>query len=65
MAKPIWIVSDIRRKTDIGWFRETYGDKIKTIRIEVDESVRKKRGWVFSEGTENFSYISIEIQYVV
>lgn len=48
--KTIWIVSDIRRKTDIAWFQETYGEKIKTIRIEAEDDVRKKRGWVFTEG---------------
>lgn len=48
--KQIWIVSDVRRKTDIAWFKETYKHKIKTVRIEVHESVRKDRGWVFTKG---------------
>lgn len=52
-AKPVWIVSDIRRKTDIKWFVNSYGDKIKTIRVEVDQSTREKRGWIFAKGVDD------------
>ncbi|KAL0870494.1 hypothetical protein ABMA27_005477 [Loxostege sticticalis] len=52
-AKPIWIVSDIRRKTDIRWFKETYKDLIKTIRIVADEETRIKRGFQFQDGVDN------------
>nr|XP_974268.1 PREDICTED: phosphomevalonate kinase [Tribolium castaneum] len=52
--KPFWIVSDIRRKTDIHWFKNTYKDKIiKLIRIQADEVTRQKRGWVFTEGVDD------------
>lgn len=51
--KSIWIVSDIRRKTDINWFKNTYGDKIKTLRITADLEERKKRGWVFTAGVDD------------
>uniref|UniRef100_A0A1E1WS93 Phosphomevalonate kinase n=1 Tax=Pectinophora gossypiella TaxID=13191 RepID=A0A1E1WS93_PECGO len=37
VEKPIWIVSDIRRRTDIRWFKETYKDIIRTIQISADE----------------------------
>lgn len=50
---PIWIVSDIRRKNDIRWFKETYGDLIRTIRITADEETRKKRGFVFKSGVDD------------
>ncbi|CAH0553452.1 unnamed protein product [Brassicogethes aeneus] len=49
----IWIISDIRRKTDIKWFTETYLDKVKTIRISADQDIRIQRGWVFQEGVDN------------
>lgn len=51
--KPIWIVSDIRRKTDIRWFRENYGKLIKTIRIVADEDTRKQRGYHFKIGVDD------------
>ncbi|PZC85250.1 hypothetical protein B5X24_HaOG202435 [Helicoverpa armigera] len=51
--KPIWIVSDIRRKTDICWFKEKYGDQIRTIRIIADEDTRKKRGFQFKSGVDD------------
>ncbi|XP_045501084.1 probable phosphomevalonate kinase [Colias croceus] len=51
--KPIWIVSDIRRKTDIKWFKENYGDVIRTIRLEADEETRKERGYQFKSGVDD------------
>ncbi|XP_059056159.1 phosphomevalonate kinase isoform X2 [Achroia grisella] len=51
--KPIWIVSDIRRKTDIQWFKETYQDLIKTIKISADENTRKSRGYQFKSGVDD------------
>lgn len=50
MEKPIWIVSDIRRKTDIRWFKENFGTVVSTVKIVSDEQVRKSRGWIFEEG---------------
>lgn len=47
---PIWIVSDIRRNTDIEFFKKTYGKKIKTVRINASENIRKNRGWVYVKG---------------
>ena len=43
-------MSDARRKTDIQWFVENFEDVCKTIRIESDDLIRSKRGWVFSPG---------------
>lgn len=51
--KPIWIVSDIRRKTDIRWFKETYPELIRTIRITADDETRIKRGFHFQDGVDN------------
>ncbi|CRK90550.1 CLUMA_CG004254, isoform A [Clunio marinus] len=53
ISKPIVIVSDIRRKTDIKWFRETFKDKIKLIRIKCDDEIRCKRGWKFEAGVDD------------
>lgn len=50
-TKPVWIVSDIRRKNDIKWFEETYRDKIKTVRIFAELETRQSRGWIFQNGS--------------
>lgn len=49
-SKPIWIISDTRRKTDIQWFMENFKNICKIIRIESDDSIRNKRGWMFTPG---------------
>ncbi|XP_045775753.1 phosphomevalonate kinase isoform X1 [Maniola jurtina] len=51
--KPIWIVSDIRRATDVQWFKETYGDLIRTIRLIADEETRIERGFQFKPGVDD------------
>lgn len=53
ISKPTVIVSDIRRKTDIKYFRETFADKIKLIRIKCDDNVRVLRGWKWMEGVDD------------
>ncbi|CAG9771321.1 unnamed protein product [Ceutorhynchus assimilis] len=50
--KRIWIVSDVRRKSDIKWFKENYNN-IRTIRILADLSVREARGWKFTKGVDD------------
>ncbi|KAF5287708.1 hypothetical protein FQA39_LY15808 [Lamprigera yunnana] len=51
--KLYWIVSDIRRKSDIKWFKETYGDQIRTIRISASEETRTARGYIFTTGIDD------------
>ncbi|XP_015172024.1 PREDICTED: phosphomevalonate kinase isoform X2 [Polistes dominula] len=48
--KPIWIVSDTRRKTDIHWFQENYEGLCKTIRVITNPEIREQRGWKFAAG---------------
>jgi hypothetical protein len=48
--KPIWIVSDTRRRSDMKWFKENYGTAVKTVRVLADDDVRRQRGWVFTAG---------------
>lgn len=52
-VKQIWIVSDVRRKSDVEWFKDNYGERVKLVRIKADENVREKRGWKFTEGLKN------------
>nr|XP_033329387.1 phosphomevalonate kinase [Megalopta genalis] len=51
--KSIWIVSDVRRKTDIQWFMQNFGSACKTVRILSDDTTRKKRGWIFVPGVDD------------
>lgn len=53
--KPIWIVSDIRRKNDIRWFKETYGDLVRSIRISADLTTRQQRGFIFKPSIDNLA----------
>ena len=50
--KPVWIVSDARRKSDVHYFRETY-DKVVHVRITATEEVRRSRGWIFTAGVDD------------
>lgn len=49
----IIIVSDIRRKTDIKYFRENYGSLVLTIRINTKDTIRVERGWIFTNGVDD------------
>ena len=40
---PVWIVSDCRRETDLRYFSEQFGDKVKRVRIVADDKVRAER----------------------
>jgi len=50
---PIWIISDARRLTDLQFFRENYGERMKIIRVVAPDSVRSDRGWVFTSGVDD------------
>lgn len=53
ISKQTVIVSDIRRKTDIKYFRETFGSKVHLIRIKCDNCIREERGWKFQAGVDD------------
>ena len=48
--KPVWIISDARRKTDVDHFLNTYPGCVITVRVDADEAVRQERGWCFTPG---------------
>lgn len=45
-------MSDVRRKTDIHFFKNENYD-VKTVRIEANESIRQQRGWIFQKGVDD------------
>lgn len=65
------IVSDIRRKTDIKFFLEEYGDLVKTIRISCPDDIRHDRGYLFQEGVDDVQsecdlddYVGWDLQFL-
>ncbi|XP_076064698.1 phosphomevalonate kinase isoform X2 [Oratosquilla oratoria] len=51
---PVWIVSDMRRRSDLAWFKEHHSeDLVKTVRISATEDARKQRGWVFTQSVDD------------
>ena len=52
LQKPVWIVSDARRKSDVYYFRESY-DKVVHVRIIATEEIRTSRGWMFTPGVDD------------
>lgn len=52
-TNPIWIICDIRRNTDIEFFRKYFPDCLLLVRIEASIDTRKKRGWIFTENIDD------------
>ncbi|XP_045615162.1 phosphomevalonate kinase isoform X2 [Procambarus clarkii] len=50
---PVWIVSDMRRQSDLEWFMQHYSDLIYTVRITASKEAREQRGWVFTSGVDD------------
>jgi len=51
-GKPVWIVSDTRRPTDVAYFKRMKS-RIVLVRIEAEEKVRRERGWKFVFGVDD------------
>ncbi|XP_035666045.1 phosphomevalonate kinase-like isoform X1 [Branchiostoma floridae] len=51
--KPVWVITDARRKTDIQYFRGKFGTRAISVRVEAQGEVRRKRGWVFTSGVDD------------
>lgn len=51
--KPLWIITDARRPSDLQYFETHYPQKSILVRIQCSEAVRKKRGWVFKPGVDD------------
>lgn len=52
-SSKVIIVSDVRRKTDIKFFKEEYGSLVKTVHISCPIDIRQERGWLFQEGVDD------------
>lgn len=49
--KPVWLVCDARRPTDMDYFKSLYS--CVTVRVVASEDVRRERGWVWVEGVDD------------
>ncbi|XP_023340670.1 phosphomevalonate kinase [Eurytemora carolleeae] len=50
---PIWIVSDLRRRQELNFFREMFKEKVVTIRIHASDITRINRGWIRTHGVND------------
>ena len=48
--KPVWIIADVRRKTDIQFFDKFTNLKL---RVEASQETRQKRNWIFISGVDD------------
>lgn len=46
-------MSDVRRKSDINWFKESYSELIRTVKISADDDTRISRGYEFKSGVDD------------
>lgn len=49
----VLLVTDIRRKTDVQFFNQTFPRLVRTIRVEADELTRRQRNWVYTKGVDD------------
>lgn len=52
ITKPVWLVSDARRVSDVQYFRSHYPNVLH-VRVQASEEVRKSRGWIFTAGVDD------------
>ncbi len=51
--KPVWLIVDARRPSDMNYFKSEYMGHTLTVRVVACEDVRAVRGWVFTEGVDD------------
>lgn len=49
----IWIVCDIRRYSDIEFFRRYFPECVVLVRVEASIDTREKRGWIFTVNVDD------------
>lgn len=54
-SAPVWIVSDLRRKSDVVYFQSMFGSACQLITVRVDASLdtRANRKWSFQPGIDD------------
>lgn len=49
--KPVWLVTDARRPTDMDYFKRLYTCIM--VRVAASDEVRTRRGWTFTAGVDD------------
>lgn len=52
-SRPVWIVSDARRISDLTWFWTQFPTQTKCIRVQSSDQTRSRRGWSFTTGVDD------------
>lgn len=52
-TRPVWLVSDARRTSDLAWFKTQFPTQTRTIRVQTSDQTRTKRGWTFTAGVDD------------
>ncbi|XP_057689213.1 phosphomevalonate kinase [Corythoichthys intestinalis] len=52
-SRPVWVVSDARRMSDLRWFRSRFPGRTRCIRVESRQETRGRRGWSFTAGVDD------------
>ncbi|XP_026877925.1 phosphomevalonate kinase isoform X1 [Electrophorus electricus] len=53
VTRPVWVVSDCRRMSDLQWFWTEYPQQCVSVRVEASERTRALRGWRFTAGVDD------------
>ncbi|XP_047216496.1 phosphomevalonate kinase [Girardinichthys multiradiatus] len=51
--KPVWVVSDARRLSDLQWFWSKFPRQTRNVRVQCSEETRVQRGWSFTPGVDD------------
>ncbi len=51
--KPVWLVCDARRPSDMSYFKSKYNGRTLCVRVVASEDVRVVRGWAFTAGVDD------------
>jgi phosphomevalonate kinase len=46
----VYIVTDARRRTDLDYFKTSYSNQVKSVRVKASDIVRTQRGWIYTTG---------------
>ncbi|KAM3614560.1 uncharacterized protein V6R79_016110 [Siganus canaliculatus] len=51
--RPVWVVSDARRLSDLQWFWSEFPRQTRSVRVQSSEATRAQRGWSFTTGVDD------------
>uniref|UniRef100_A0A8C6UQZ4 Phosphomevalonate kinase n=1 Tax=Neogobius melanostomus TaxID=47308 RepID=A0A8C6UQZ4_9GOBI len=64
-TRPVWLVSDARRRSDLTWFKTQFPTQTRTIRVSASDETRRRRGWSYIAGTSYFEAVRVGLDSVL